>query len=753
MAMPSEPQEPPEPPVVTADEHQSDPDGLLDHKYRPKTKKASAHRDYAQAEPAGNEPDKAGANFAVEGEGEELERNGEKRRPVPRPMRKTRQHRSVGDILKGNHTLEPQASERIDFPVNQDQAGLARPVSTGKLRSISRRAPRPSSGSTERPSSVQQKPGPQTFARPDVFGLVASPQKRNANKLEHASESQRSRKQRKTHAELEQEQIDDQLRMESEKAPEPKALQWSRKRPRGPESEAAVHVPSRKSARIAVAYDQGTSSEYDESEPPSTQRRDSPQKDGTDTQLQTAQREDGGSDAELYSGDESNLGAEDLSDPGHQWNSDGRSDAKRQTDEVGRVHGQLPALRGIFERRKDQAAEVKNAGIAMEDEPVQEILDKCQRVIERLSAAKGSGYTGVDPARDLAGIAEDVRALYTAANGRQPDFTNAERGKGIYTHLFLKLVEVLERMVNYYETSDTGNDDRGQLKYGPLKTINFMIDITLGLYGDQKGGAKQYRPRPSSGIKLIQPVESMCVSLKDIRKVFADVLRRHLREHGSKELKLRYTQANAAVREREQAEQLATEIYLEKRDKWAQLHSVRNRVEDRYLPDAGHYIRHIAFPEDEVEEDSDGFPIDRLEIFTPRVGPPLAMVEEARNRMWSEEEFEALLDGLRTYCGPRVFERIIKRYCGVVDKKRQILNKYNVTELVTKAADLKRDYLQLQGQVDGEVEDWVKMIPEWVKPAPLSGQENNDRNAEPVATTSNYGDWVDIYLDHEAEGL
>ena len=72
-----------------------------------------------------------------------------------------------------------------------------------------------------------------------------------------------------------------------------------------------------------------------------------------------------------------------------------------------------------------------------------------------------------------------------------------------------------------------------------------------------------------------------------------------------------------------------------------------------------------------------------------------------------------------------VFVKIFRRYCG----RHGALSRFNVTEIVTVAADLK-DYLIRMQQHDYDgVQDWVRAIPVWTQGHP-PGKENVHAESE-----------------------
>ncbi|KAI7541594.1 hypothetical protein KC331_g8471 [Hortaea werneckii] len=177
------------------------------------------------------------------------------------------------------------------------------------------------------------------------------------------------------------------------------------------------------------------------------------------------------------------------------------------------------------------------------------------------------------------------------------------------------------------------------------------------------------------------------------------------------------------------AQELEREAKLEKwqakiskaRLKWELLHNERLWAEG-FVGSARKH-RHLAPPEPMPEFDHNGIPFDRVEVFQNRIGPSRAAVDALSELVWEPEQLAALDAGLRTYKGEFVFESIFRKYCG----KGGPLRPFNVTEIVTCAADYKKYMEEFQRDNFGEVEDWVEQIPVWTSGHPL-GKENQMRN-------------------------
>ena len=128
-------------------------------------------------------------------------------------------------------------------------------------------------------------------------------------------------------------------------------------------------------------------------------------------------------------------------------------------------------------------------------------------------------------------------------------------------------------------------------------------------------------------------------------------------------------------------------------------------------------MRHLQMPDPNLDIDANGAIFRRVSLFHPRVGPPPGLLEDAKCIPWTEGELRALTDGLKSYAGPMVYERLFRAWC----PRGMMLNKYNVMEIVASAENVKKYY----EDVGGVVEDWVKAIPVWSKSqADREGEEN-----------------------------
>lgn len=398
-----------------------------------------------------------------------------------------------------------------------------------------------------------------------------------------------------------------------------------------------------------------------------------------------------------------------------------------ETDDGGvhsalRFYGQWRALHCIYKAVNDvgvsyvEGERQPQRKIKLRDAQVQAIVNLCDEAVEKLSNHE-------DPATDLAQIGDKVDALHILDEDSRPDFKNEKRSENIYFHLFPNLVNLLRQMISHYEKTDD-RESNSPLTTGHLRTVKDLIRLIVDL-GD---GAKKY-VRPPTELAIVRPVDNGIVA--PLKKVHGALNRVILQAQDAKAYKAsqqRAAEERALASQREeQAEQ--QRAYVKRvRDKWHQLHMERVWAEDG-VPTA-QKRRHLRTPNPQPEVDNNGDPFERVEVFTPRVGPPPAMVEAARQLVFTMSELDALSEGLRTYQGPYVFEKVFRKYCG----RYGLLKRYNVTEIVTVAADLKEYLTGSQQRESGAVEDWVRRIPVWTKGHPL-GKENVEGEVDDVVST------------------
>lgn len=242
-----------------------------------------------------------------------------------------------------------------------------------------------------------------------------------------------------------------------------------------------------------------------------------------------------------------------------------------------------------------------------------------------------------------------------------------------------------------------------------------VIDI-LNVIVEMGNGAKLYNtPKWATIVGTVK--NDIVPPLRKVRNGLSRTLVR--REQAETTARRQALQAAEDARqlelEAEEQEQREREEQL--RTLWIQLHDERRHVEGM-VPPAKSF--HLRIPDAAVEIDQNGEPFERLAMFARRIGPPPTHVKKARDHVWALKEIDALRVGLRKYAGRGVFRDIFREHC----VRGGVLNKYNVTEIVTQAADLKEFLEETQMEEQEHVEDWVNQIPMWTKPHTLLGQEN-----------------------------
>ncbi|EMC99573.1 hypothetical protein BAUCODRAFT_341952 [Baudoinia panamericana UAMH 10762] len=383
-----------------------------------------------------------------------------------------------------------------------------------------------------------------------------------------------------------------------------------------------------------------------------------------------------------------------------------------QTQHANRLFGQWRTLQKVYRA-------VDNIGIhytdgeptsrrkfKVEDNEVKEVLTACEAVLETVAS-------GEEPARDLTELAQLVDALYRPSDESEPDFASRLRAKDIYAHVFGKMVEVLKQLILRYRDMDEDS-----LSIGHLTIVARFVKVIIEL----GTGAKLYTHRPE-GLAIIAPCErGIVIPLRDeVYPAFARVLRDHHRAENHRLHQQRHAEERALDIQREVQEQRQRDYIRRVQARWSRLHTERRWAECKG-PIPPEKFERLRTPRLQPEEDSNGESFERLQVFMPRVGPPPALVEQAKALVWSEQELGALSEGLRRFRNDEKsckFTKIIRAHCG----REGVLNRYTVTEIVTMAAQL-RDYLvEERMRLQGEVDEWILQIPVWTKGHPL-GKEN-----------------------------
>ncbi|KAF2193017.1 hypothetical protein K469DRAFT_745422 [Zopfia rhizophila CBS 207.26] len=137
--------------------------------------------------------------------------------------------------------------------------------------------------------------------------------------------------------------------------------------------------------------------------------------------------------------------------------------------------------------------------------------------------------------------------------------------------------------------------------------------------------------------------------------------------------------------------------------RWQTLHTVRMQCE----PNVAEHKR-LKCPNisDLEERDANGDLIERVDIFNHRTTPPRNR-PSVDGRKWTDKQMTALVNGLRSYTGPTVFESLFRRYC----RPGQPLREFTVTEITEQARSLKEMIITMDQMKGIETEEWVRKIP------------------------------------------
>lgn len=393
-----------------------------------------------------------------------------------------------------------------------------------------------------------------------------------------------------------------------------------------------------------------------------------------------------------------------------------------------RLLGQMSIIHRLVHATKRVGVATKDGErvryeLRLEDAEVKAVYKLCNQANQNFTRLlnEPDNVQVPDPPPELDQIAEMIRRLCGKNRRSPPDYTDQTRSENIYFHLIPRLVRLLRRMAECYLALDE-DEGAGDVSVTPghLEIIAQMIELIL----DMGDGALKYI-RPDSSLAIVDPVKRGLI--KPLKSVQAK-LRGHMARVEEEEQRANtraledQRRAQQQLHEEEQAAQ--QEKIEQLRLKWSRLHEERRWVEPGIIPLSKQ--KHLRIPEPMPEVDQNGEQFERLQLFGHRVGPPPALVDEVWRHPWTEEEILALCIGLRDYSGPSVFSKIFRRFC----VSKGVLNKYNVSQIVTMATGIKENERRHQLEQNGYVEDWVEAIPEWTKPHLLLGKENvEDGNA------------------------
>ncbi|OCK80917.1 hypothetical protein K432DRAFT_381792 [Lepidopterella palustris CBS 459.81] len=273
----------------------------------------------------------------------------------------------------------------------------------------------------------------------------------------------------------------------------------------------------------------------------------------------------------------------------------------------------------------------------------------------------------------------------------------------IYARTIPSLVRVLEEALSYYKHVERlhQSGDELELSVDSLAKVTNLVSSILSLQTLVHTWGKKL----DSSLGIVKPIRNKVIApLKLVEKTFKRELQRQEQRKAEREASRKaIAQQQRAEKEYTRKREVAAKEAA-RQQRWYYLHLDRIECEpDITLHDR---LRNKCV-EDSEELDANGEPIERLSLLGERDGPRRPEATNMEGLDWTDEELEALIDGLRKYAGPRVFSRIFKKYC----RPPGILRPFTAREITQQAAYVRRLLIRHREQEQEEVEQWILDIP------------------------------------------
>ncbi|KAF2794170.1 hypothetical protein K505DRAFT_374819 [Melanomma pulvis-pyrius CBS 109.77] len=266
-----------------------------------------------------------------------------------------------------------------------------------------------------------------------------------------------------------------------------------------------------------------------------------------------------------------------------------------------------------------------------------------------------------------------------------------------YGYLFRALTRFLEAVHNWVQQNE---ETLGLL---PAMQILTPLVRDILLLKDSVTFSKVQIPQRYKGDRIVKEVEEkLIVPLRKVDEIYRAELSQleYLEQVHKKRDELYSLQREKWSPEGIQAQQ----AYKQKLAWWQYLEVVRLQCEPE-----PHRRRMLAPPriDNTGGRDSDGVSFERVPLFVHREThlPPSITLRD-----WTDTESIVLADALQTFAGPSphvVFESIFKAHCRVGGALRN----FSVTDIVTRAACRRADYIELYQKHGWELDEWIKQIP------------------------------------------
>jgi hypothetical protein len=389
-------------------------------------------------------------------------------------------------------------------------------------------------------------------------------------------------------------------------------------------------------------------------------------------------------------------------------------------DEV-RLYGQESKLNDIYLALREigwsyrDGEKYERAEVDLEDSEVKILKKLCRKAKQKLQRAlkqRPSDRPDDAPCMDeLSEIELGLQELHA-----NPAYHKSRtKMKNIYFYLIPSLIRLLKEIIHYFHIADDLSSTRSSLTIPHVRLVVSLMTPIVRL----RDTLEKY-PKPD-GLNVARPVKNgIFLPLSQVRQALQLCLSNYDRRVEYARQRERDAARHAADEERFAAAELEAQRKRAARAEWHHLHKERRHCEG-YI--GIKKMDHLAVPP-VVDIDQNGEPFERVSVFGPRIGPSPSKTMQARQHPWDKHELAALEAGLKEFAGPDVYIKIFRAYCC----QHGVLNRYNVTEIVTKAADLIGFRKKKQMKKQGYVEDWLEEIYLWTAPWEYGdggrGQEN-----------------------------
>lgn len=328
-----------------------------------------------------------------------------------------------------------------------------------------------------------------------------------------------------------------------------------------------------------------------------------------------------------------------------------------------RLYGYWPRLQRVFKavntigKSYHQNGHVTKHRLKLKDKQVKQLVAWCVEIEEAYSelqdaeaAQREELETGIQA--QLNRLDEMVDNLHEDNEEWELDLENETMIQDVFAFAFPALVALLKRMALCYAASDAAEKEGAISDAHQQRLLGFMAMII-----DLRSGLAKYIAKPPSTYNVVKPIHNDVVApLKDIHKDLSTRLMRRQRAHESAEVAARRAEQMRLRQEREEEERRRWEQVRRVKEKWNRLHLERRWAETggRAIPIRKEKFAHLAFPSSLTEEDFDGIPFERMQLFTPRTGPTPSMMNRVRQVEWSDRALAAVWFGLENYSGTQI---------------------------------------------------------------------------------------------------